>query len=173
MLHKFKFIYNHIGKKIEKSRASPVTKTKTVNSQINKPPPPVVKARVIPPKVYARAIYDREADGPTELSLESGDLILVETKNAEWWYGSKIEDFGAKKNDDKVGFFPGNYVELVNTNNVVINDTAAVTTNAVGGAEISSSFDSLSVNNAAGTRAHTNVTATVTNNVSLIMVSNT
>ena len=76
--------------------------------------PPPVTARVVPPTLYARAIYSREGDGPTELSLECGDFILVDTKEGEWWSGSKVASLGAGENTKgKIGYFPGNYVELV------------------------------------------------------------
>ena len=76
--------------------------------------PPPVTARVVPPTLYARAIYSREGDGPTELSLECGDFILVDTKEGEWWSGSKVASLGAGENaKGKIGYFPGNYVELV------------------------------------------------------------
>ena len=76
--------------------------------------PPPVTARVVPPTLYARAIYSREGDGPTELSLECGDFILVDTKEGEWWSGSKVASIGAGENTKgKIGYFPGNYVELV------------------------------------------------------------
>ena len=74
--------------------------------------PPPVAARVVPPSIFARAIYTREAEGSTELSLESGDFILVETKESEWWYGSIVHVNGNKNKAD-AGFFPGNYVEVV------------------------------------------------------------
>ena len=85
--------------------------------------PPPVAARIIPPVVYARAIYSRGAEGPTELTLESGDFILVETKESEWWYGSIVHTDNNKnrnKNKTSAGFFPGNYVEFVDRETVTL-----------------------------------------------------
>ena len=85
-----------------------------VKKSDSKPPP--VAARVIPPTVYARAIYTRQSEGPTELSLECGDFILVETKSSEWWYGSIVTSSGmGNKTGSRSGFFPGNYVDIVDS----------------------------------------------------------
>ena len=77
--------------------------------------PPPVAARVIPPSVYARAIYTRAAEGSTELSLECGDIIIVEKQESEWWFGSIVPQNSMLNMKIKIntGFFPGNYVEIV------------------------------------------------------------
>lgn len=54
------------------------------------------------PKVYAVVKYNREAQGPTELTIKTGEVVWVQKQDSEWWYGSTL--------DKKLGFFPGNYV---------------------------------------------------------------
>jgi hypothetical protein len=56
--------------------------------------------------VLAIAKYSRAATGPTELSIEKGDTLLVrDTKDANWWYGSIV-------GKSATGYFPSNYVEI-------------------------------------------------------------
>jgi len=54
-----------------------------------------------------RAIYSYLAQGPDELSLREGDIIVLSGKTAEdgWWEG--YDSQGQK------GIFPSNYVEIV------------------------------------------------------------
>jgi hypothetical protein len=132
---------------------SPLQENEEKSKANVRPPAPAVKARVVPPVVYARAIYTREADGPTELSLDSGDLILVETKDSEWWYGSVVTS-GTNRNSNK-GFFPGNYVEVVDKDSIA-NELAAssytcANSNNLGQTQISSAFDSMISNSSIGT----------------------
>jgi Variant SH3 domain len=116
----------------------PDEKQEVVKSE-QKPPP--VAARVIPPSMHARAIYTRESEGPTELSLECGDFILVETKDSEWWYGSIVTGAAGngKNSGSRSGFFPGNYVELVDSEVVA----AALISNPSLGHAAPSAYDSM------------------------------
>ena len=96
--------------------------------------PPPVAARVIPPSVYARAIYTRAAEGSTELSLECGDIIVVEKQESEWWFGSIVPQNSMLNMKIKIntGFFPGNYVEIVSNDCVpqyALNYTANLNSN--------------------------------------------
>lgn len=68
------------------------------------PPPPVS----IPQTIYARVLYSRQSQGPTELTIQVGDTLIVLKQDSEWWYGAALSSGG-----QKVGFFPGNYVEIV------------------------------------------------------------
>ena len=55
--------------------------------------------------LVARALYPYSADGETELSIKSGDLInLVQCSDKYWWEG----EVGGK-----VGFFPSSYVTII------------------------------------------------------------
>jgi Variant SH3 domain len=116
----------------------PDEKQEVVKSEL-KPPP--VAARIIPPSMHARAIYTRESEGPTELSLECGDFILVETKDSEWWYGSIVTGTAGngKNSGSRSGFFPGNYVELVDSEVVA----AALVANPSLGHAAPSAYDSM------------------------------
>jgi len=56
---------------------------------------------------FATVKYSRVATGPTELTIEKGDTILVQDmKGGEWWYGSIVGKSSAP------GYFPSNYVDL-------------------------------------------------------------
>ena len=120
------------------SMVIPEEKPEVAKSDL-KPPP--VAARVVPPSMHARAIYTRESEGPTELSLECGDFILVETKDSEWWYGSIVTGAAGngKNSGSRSGFFPGNYVELVDSEVVA----AALLSNPSLGHAAPSAYDSM------------------------------
>jgi hypothetical protein len=74
--------------------------------QVNRPPPPAPMSA--PKTIYAQVLYTRAAQGPTELSITEGETLIVLKQDGEWWYGSALSSAGTK-----VGFFPGNYVQLV------------------------------------------------------------
>jgi hypothetical protein len=58
-------------------------------------------------KLVATAKFTRAAGGPTEISLEKGDTILVlSNKDKDWWYGSIVGKSSGP------GYFPSNYVEI-------------------------------------------------------------
>jgi hypothetical protein len=75
------------------------------------PPPPTPPARPLPVAPAApilvnvcRALYAYPASSPTDLTLEAGDIIRLDSKNASgWWTGTTREG--------KKGTFPSNYVE--------------------------------------------------------------
>lgn len=55
----------------------------------------------------AKALYEYQAADATELSFSLGDIINVTKKDASgWWEG---------ENKGKHGMFPGNYVELISS----------------------------------------------------------
>lgn len=46
-----------------------------------------------------------------------GDYIIVDTKDEDWWHGITIASTNSNKNlSSEKGFFPGNYVEIVDIN---------------------------------------------------------
>lgn len=52
-----------------------------------------------------KALFDYEARGPTEISLKSGDVIvLISMEDEEWWEGEL---------NGSVGYFPKLYVQLI------------------------------------------------------------
>ena len=76
--------------------------SKTAASSTIKPSEPESAGNII----LAIAKYSRAATGPTELSIEKGDTLLVrDTKDANWWYGSIV-------GKSATGYFPSNYVEI-------------------------------------------------------------
>jgi hypothetical protein len=69
---------------------------------------------------YAVARYDREPQGPTEISIKKGDILVVEKEDVEWWFGSIFLRVGTNfvAVNEKKGFFPGNYVKLLKESNL-------------------------------------------------------
>ncbi|KAI8324932.1 hypothetical protein GQ54DRAFT_295766 [Martensiomyces pterosporus] len=55
----------------------------------------------------ARALYDFEAENPTELAFEENDILYITYKQCDGWL------VGYKGN--QVGLIPENYVELLST----------------------------------------------------------
>ncbi|KAJ2707878.1 HOG (high osmolarity glycerol) pathway protein [Coemansia sp. IMI 203386] len=55
----------------------------------------------------ARALYDFEAENPTELGFAENDILHISYKQCEGWF------VGYKGN--QVGLIPENYVELINS----------------------------------------------------------
>ncbi|KAJ1855003.1 HOG (high osmolarity glycerol) pathway protein [Coemansia sp. RSA 720] len=54
----------------------------------------------------ARALYDFEAENPTELGFSENDMLYITYKQCDGWL------VGYK--DDQVGLIPENYVQLLN-----------------------------------------------------------
>lgn len=109
---------------------------KTIN------PEPVSAPSFIPPKPTAKYVlvkFDREAQGSTELSIKKGDILTLEKQDVEWWFGGVfINASGASPNDAgsmKKGFFPANFVKLLDETNPI-----ALVTLAGGKSESSGSF---------------------------------
>ena len=59
-----------------------------------------------PAEERASALYNYDAQEPSELTLREGDTVRILQKSGEWWFGSV---------DGREGYFPSNYVELVRT----------------------------------------------------------
>lgn len=61
--------------------------------------------------LIARTLYDYEADASDELSFEEGDMITnIEKVDQGWYKGTMVYKDGSRH----VGFFPANYVKLLN-----------------------------------------------------------
>lgn len=58
--------------------------------------------------MYARALFDNQAETEDELSFKTNDMILVLEKNAD-----EMEGWWKCKLGDKEGLCPANYLELV------------------------------------------------------------
>jgi len=52
----------------------------------------------------ARALYAFNAEVPTELSFQPGQVLTIHTKNGDWWEAEL---------NGKRGLIPGNYVQLL------------------------------------------------------------
>jgi hypothetical protein len=58
----------------------------------------------LPPGVFVvRAVADFEGGEETDLSFETGDIIVVTRRSENWWYG----EIGEQE-----GWMPSNYVEV-------------------------------------------------------------
>lgn len=88
---------------------------------------------------YVMVKFDRDAQGSTELSIKKGDILILEKQDVEWWFGGVyINASGASANDIgsmKKGFFPANYVKVLDETNPI-----ALLTLASGKSESSGSF---------------------------------
>jgi len=58
-------------------------------------------------KSVVKAVYDYDAGAPGELSVKEDDVLLVFDNEDDWLLVQN------EKEDGKVGFVPGNYVEEV------------------------------------------------------------
>jgi hypothetical protein len=58
--------------------------------------------------VLARVQFDYDAEDESNISLRTGDTVVVkEQDDPDWWYGH------AAGREDKLGFFPASFVEIV------------------------------------------------------------
>jgi hypothetical protein len=55
--------------------------------------------------VFARALYDNEAEDETELAFMVGDVIEILAKDDSGWWDARL--------NGKVGSIPANYVEVI------------------------------------------------------------
>jgi len=56
-------------------------------------------------RLQAKAIFDFQASGPTELSINPGDIINIRSTDDEEWMEGEL--------NGKVGYFPRAYVEII------------------------------------------------------------
>ena len=93
-------------------------------------------------KVFAVAKFSRAAAGPTELSIERGDtILLLNNKDKDWWYGSVVGKSSSP------GYFPSNYVEI--KDKTVTSSNAPATSNV--SRPLSQTFSSSAVQSAQST----------------------
>ncbi|KAF9997079.1 hypothetical protein BGZ65_007338 [Modicella reniformis] len=79
------------------------------------PPPPVLPTRRKQQK-QVRALYNFEATGEGELSLQKGDVVrIIDEIDEGWWEGELVDSKGVRHE----GMFPSNYVEEVNKRNTI------------------------------------------------------
>lgn len=100
----------------------------------------------------AIAKYSRQASGPTEISIEKGDVIqVINTNDKDWWYGKVQSKHG------NPGYFPSNYVELrgsATTTTTTQQSSSVTSSSSTAASSISSVFAStLSTASAAATAA--------------------
>ncbi|KAG0236295.1 hypothetical protein BGW42_003707 [Actinomortierella wolfii] len=74
------------------------------------PPMPPSRAPARPPQKQVRALYNFEATGEGELSIQKGDVIrIIEEIDEGWWEGELVDAHGVRHE----GMFPSNYVEEI------------------------------------------------------------
>jgi len=66
--------------------------------------PPQLPARPAPKIPQCRALYDFEAQQPTDLGFKRGDIITLISSKGNWWQGTL---------DGRTGDFPSNYVQMI------------------------------------------------------------
>ncbi|KAF9913781.1 hypothetical protein BX616_009594 [Lobosporangium transversale] len=82
------------------------SKTNGIVSSTTAASPP----RTTKPQKQVRALYNFEATGDGELSLQKGDIIrIIEEIDAGWWEGELVDTNGMRHE----GMFPSNYVEEI------------------------------------------------------------
>ena len=89
--------------------------TLTISSNVSNPEEkrPVIdktddkRRKSIQSQIKAKVLYSRAAGGKNELSINAGDILSVIKQESDWWWGCPIDE------PNKLGFFPGNYVEIV------------------------------------------------------------
>eukprot|EP00818_Percolomonas_sp_WS_P000139 CAMPEP_0117447222 /NCGR_PEP_ID=MMETSP0759-20121206/6759_1 /TAXON_ID=63605 /ORGANISM="Percolomonas cosmopolitus, Strain WS" /LENGTH=1076 /DNA_ID=CAMNT_0005239541 /DNA_START=77 /DNA_END=3307 /DNA_ORIENTATION=+ len=72
---------------------------------VKKVPPPAPKKKEV--KRY-KCIYPYEAQAEDELTIEEGDIIVLQQMDPSGWYCGNLE-----KDPSRLGLFPANYAELV------------------------------------------------------------
>jgi predicted nucleic acid-binding Zn-ribbon protein len=66
--------------------------------------PPQLPARPAPQTPQCRALYDFDAQQPTDLGFRRGDIITLIKSDGNWWRGTL---------DGQTGDFPSNYVQMI------------------------------------------------------------
>ncbi|ORX53899.1 hypothetical protein BCR36DRAFT_411038 [Piromyces finnis] len=66
--------------------------------------PPQLPARPAPQLPQCRALYDFDAQQPTDLGFRRGDIITLIKSDGNWWKGTL---------DGQTGDFPSNYVQMI------------------------------------------------------------
>lgn len=100
----------HVARNTSHARAGSFVGLKA-NGQAPPPPPPAVPPRKKQQK-QVRALYNFEATGEGELSLQKGDVVrIIEEIDEGWWEGEMVDSKGVRHQ----GMFPSNYVEEVSS----------------------------------------------------------
>lgn len=84
------------------SRQASLTSLSSVKSGSNTPPQ--LPARPAPQVPQCRALYDFDAQQPTDLAFRRGDIITLVKSEGNWWKGTL---------DGRTGDFPSNYVQMI------------------------------------------------------------
>lgn len=81
--------------------------------------------------VYAEVLYQFDAGGPQELSLEKGTLVeIIKRESGPWWWGRLKYDAIVNDNEIEVhqGWFPKDFVKIIptyGTNRKIIHQQAS------------------------------------------------
>jgi len=66
--------------------------------------PPQLPSRPAPQVPQCVALYDFDAQQPTDLAIKKGDIITLIKSEGNWWQGTL---------DGRTGDFPSNYVKMI------------------------------------------------------------
>ncbi|KAF9366686.1 hypothetical protein BGX34_010361 [Mortierella sp. NVP85] len=101
----------HVARNTSHVRAGSFVAPKANGQAQPPPPPPPVPSRKKQQK-QVRALYNFEATGEGELSLQKGDVVrIIEEIDEGWWEGEMVDSKGVRHE----GMFPSNYVEEVSS----------------------------------------------------------
>lgn len=99
----------------QRTPISGVSRSTSSNSVIGKMAPPIPPQSLPyrepepePATKQVRVLFDFEAEGPGELTIQKGDIITVTNEIDEgWWEGEILDGSG------RAGMFPANYTEVI------------------------------------------------------------
>jgi hypothetical protein len=95
-------LFNEYRSQLSQSRQNSLSSLSSLHSRNSTPPQ--LPARPAPQIPQCRALYDFDAQQPTDLAFKRGDIITIIKSEGNWWKGTL---------DGRTGDFPSNYVQKI------------------------------------------------------------
>jgi len=95
-------LFNEYRSQLSESRQNSLSSLSSVQSR--NLTPPQLPSRPAPQVPQCRALYDFDAQQPTDLAFRKGDIITLIKSEGNWWQGTL---------DGRTGDFPSNYVQMI------------------------------------------------------------